>query len=419
MRLRQSEFFRNALTLVTGSSIAQILPILVAPVLSRIYSPVDYGKVGVFISTSLITGILSTFQYSNAFLLPKEESDFHALVKLCFRNIIISSTSALLILLFAKGYLAALLNASDIENVFLLLPLSMAFTGMNNTLSGFANRRKLFKAIAINRTVAALANISVSLGLGIWLHSWIGLLMGFMINQAVNALVFFVTIYRNTPAEIRQSIRKAETARVRKEYINFPRFSMLTDLINTYTYQIPILLLNIFASPAFVGLYNMTNRILGLPILFISSAVSEVFKQRSSEEFHRTGSCRHIYKKTFKSLSALAILPFLVLIVWGPDLFAFFLGEQWREAGHFARILAPVYLLRFINSPLSFIIYLFKKLKFDLAATIYLNITSFLVLYISLKYFGVNTALMAFSVNYSLIYLFMLSYSNKLSKQSL
>ncbi len=357
LRMRQSEFFRNALTMVTGSSISQILPILVAPVLARIYSPTDYGKVGVFISASLIFSIISTLQYSNAFLLPKEENDFHALVKLCFRNVLITTAGALLLITFIKGYLGTLLKAKDIENIFFLLPLSMAMSGITNTLSAFANRRKLFKAVAFNRTIASVANVSVSLILGFMLRSWVGLLAGYLINQLVNSIVFFFIIYRNTPSDVIRSIRTSKVDKVRKEYISFPRFSMFSEMINVFTYQIPVFLLNIFASPAFVGLYNMCNRILGLPIIFVSAAVSEVFKQRASEEFHSTGSCRNIYKKTFKTLALLSIAPFLILLIWGPDLFAFFLGEQWREAGHYARILAPVYLLRFVNAPLSFIVY--------------------------------------------------------------
>lgn len=419
MRMRQSEFFRNALTMVTGSSISQILPILAAPVLARIYSPADYGKVGVFISTSLIFSIISTLQYSNAFLLPREETDFYALVKLCFRNVLITTAATLLLMVIIKGYLANLLKAKDIENVFLLLPISMGMSGITNTLSAFANRRKLFKAVAFNRTIAAIANVTVSLILGFLFRSWVGLLIGYLISQLFNSVVFFFIIYRNTPADVVKAIANSDVKKVRKEYINFPKFSMITEMINVFTYQVPVFLLNIFASPAFVGFYNMCNRILGLPIIFISVAVSEVFKQRASEEFHSTGSCRNIFRKTFRTLALLSIVPFILLVIWGPDLFAFFLGEQWRPAGQYVRILAPVFMLRFINAPLSFIVYFFKKLKFDLAATIYLNITSFLVLLISLKYYDVTTALLAYSINYSLVYLFMLTYSTRLSKQTI
>lgn len=417
--LKGSESLKNALTLISGSSISQILPILAAPVLARIYSPDDYGKVGVFISVSLIISISSTLQYSNAFLIPKEDSDFYALVKLCFKNVFITSGCMMVLMLLLKKPLSILLKAEAIENVFLLLPVSMVMAGITNTLSGFANRRKLFRSLAINRTIASVANTGISLVLGFWLHSWMGLLIGFMINQMVNSLIFFVILYRNTPRELILSIKNAHTEKVRKEYVSFPKFSMITDMINVFTYQIPVFMLSAFGTPAVVGLYNMCNRILGLPGMFVSGAVLEVFRQKAAEEFHETGSCRKVFTKTFKTLVLLAILPFLVLILWAPDLFEFFLGEKWRATGEIARILAPVYLLRFINAPLSFIIYFFKKLKFDLGATIYVNVTSFLALYFGLNYYSVTTALAAFSVNYSISYILLLIYSNRLSKQQI
>lgn len=418
-QLKTSEFFRNSLTLVTGSSVSQILPIIVAPILSRIYLPEDYGKVGTFISASLILSIVSTLQYSSAFLLPKEEKEFYSLVKLCFKNVFITSTFAMVLMLFLKAPLAKVLHMEAFENIFLLLPVSMFLNGIAETVSGFANRRKLFKMVAFNRTVASIANISVSLIIGFWLHSWIGLLMGFILNQVVNSLIFFYIIYRSTPQATILAIKSTETRTVRKKYIEFPKFSMITEMINTFTYQIPVFMLGAFAAPASVGFYNMCNRILGLPGVFISVAVSDVFKQKASEEFHLRGSCGNIYQKTFRSLLLLSVIPFAVLMIWGPDLFAFALGEKWREAGFFARLLAPVYLLRFINSPLSFIIYFFKKLKFDLVATIYLNVTSFFVLYFFLQNYSITWALFAFSINYSLVYIFMLSYSTRLSKTTL
>ena len=39
----KSEFSRNVLTLMTGTTIAQAIPIAISPILTRIYTPEDFG----------------------------------------------------------------------------------------------------------------------------------------------------------------------------------------------------------------------------------------------------------------------------------------------------------------------------------------------------------------------------------------
>jgi O-antigen/teichoic acid export membrane protein len=43
----QSDFLRNTVILVFGTGIAQMIPILLQPVLRRIYAPADFGAFAV------------------------------------------------------------------------------------------------------------------------------------------------------------------------------------------------------------------------------------------------------------------------------------------------------------------------------------------------------------------------------------
>lgn len=403
---------------MAGTSFAQFIPIITAPILSRIYTPADYGKSGVFISLCSIIGIFSTLQYSNAFLLPKKEEEFFSLVKLSLKLTLLTTAAFSIIIFALYKQLGQLLNAEDIQAYFLLIPVSIFMSGITNTLNGFANRQKAFKIISLNRVIAAVANAIVSLAFGVIYKSWIGLLTGFMINQFINSIILTITIIRNTENRIIKAIINSETRLVRKKYINFPKYSLLSDLVNNFTFQVPVFLLNRFSTSAIVGMFNICNRILGLPLIFLSSALTEAFKQKASEVFHTDGSARKVYVKTRKVLISMSVLPFVILFFFGPEIFSLVLGKQWEQVGYVARILSPIYLLRFINSPLSFIVYLYNKLKIDLVATIYLATSSFLLLIFFLSHYGVYLALIMYSINYSLMYLIMLYYSNNLSKQT-
>ena len=122
---------------------------------------------------------------------------------------------------------------------------------------------------------------------------------------------------------------------------------MPSDFINNFSNLIPVFVLSSYAAipNVSVGFYNMSNRILGLPIGLISNSIGEVFKQRAASDYNDFGTCRPIFIKTFKALLISSIFPFAILILFGADIFAFAFGEKWRGAGEYSRILGVMFFL--------------------------------------------------------------------------
>jgi teichuronic acid exporter len=414
MRLKRSEFVRNWITVISGSSIAQFIPIVAAPLLARIYSPADYGILGIYVGISGIISIIATFQYHNAILIPKDKQEAEALVGLCIRNTLLTSIFAAIIVLLLRGWIAELINAPELRHWLYFLPISVFCTGLNLTFSAYSNREKLFRILSVNRVLGSLASVTVSIFLPYFLSGETGLLFGLLAGQIVNSFLLGIRIKNVTDLPIGATFSKQKF--IRKKYQNFPKFSLPTDLLNNLTNQFPVLIINSFAGQTTTGLFNMCNRLLSMPQIFVANSLGEVFRQRASHDFNHIGSFREIFLKTIKTLVVFSIVPFLILVTWGPDLFAFFLGQQWREAGSFARIMAPLFLLRFINSPLSYSLYIVSKLRFDLTMTVYLNLSTIIILYFALANFSVPTALFFYVINYCLTYLFMLYKSNHFSK---
>jgi lipopolysaccharide exporter len=90
---KASNFIANVLKLVSGSVTAQIMGILLVPLLTRIYSPEDLGIFQLFLSISSILIIFSTFSYQFAIMLPKTEEDSANVAFLC--AILVTLTSLL------------------------------------------------------------------------------------------------------------------------------------------------------------------------------------------------------------------------------------------------------------------------------------------------------------------------------------
>ncbi len=114
------------------------------------------------------------------------------------------------------------------------------------------------------------------------------------------------------------------------------------------------------------GLFALTQRVLSAPVALLAASVLEVFKRQSVIDFQAQGNCRDTYRYTFKVLVMLGLGPSLVLLLFSPQLFAWVFGENWRPAGELAQILAPLYFLNFIASPLSYVFFVAGKQKIDL-----------------------------------------------------
>jgi len=163
-------------------------------------------------------------------------------------------------------------------------------------------------------------------------------------GQAVSSIYFGYLLFKKEKIN-QYSLSLSSSKALLKQYIGFPKYSLLADFINGFINQLPLFLLNKFSGQASVGLYNMNNRILGLPILVVSSAVGDVFRQRAASDYNEYGNCRSIFLKTSRTLFFLSVIPFLIIVFFGEDIFAFVFGEGWRSAGIYAQILGIMYFL--------------------------------------------------------------------------
>ena len=83
---------------MSGTVISQIIAILVSPILTRIYSPDDYGVFGVYASIVGIVGVIITLKFEAAILLPKDNGKAIRLKNLTQRIVLIGSLLSLIIL---------------------------------------------------------------------------------------------------------------------------------------------------------------------------------------------------------------------------------------------------------------------------------------------------------------------------------
>ena len=127
-----------------------------------------------------------------------------------------------------------------------------------------------------------------------------GLFVGLLSGQCLSAIFMVYRTQRNYDigyVHFNQDRIKALFYKHRA----FPLFSLPSEFVNRLTNQLPVFMLNAYAGPAVVGVYNLSTRMLGLPIQLIGGAISTVFQQKATDDYNSTGTCRPIFIKTFKN----------------------------------------------------------------------------------------------------------------------
>lgn len=404
MSMPRPEFWKNVLTVVAGATGAQVLPLLAAPLLTRLCTPDEMGAFSVWLGVISVAAIAATLRVDNAMILDHEEGQ----QRTCF-SVVAYSATVLALVLTLCGAAARALDLPAVRDMswFGLLTIGIGtwLTAYTQTTLAYAASHNLFgKAARAKMWGAGTIALSqlVLLGAGVGGKA---LLVGQLIGLCVG--LWAARMLLSPPSAHVRLRLDAEQRSYLIKHQAFWRFSLPSSLLNSLVGQLPLFMVGLKHGALAAGLFALTQRVLAAPISLIAYSILEVFKRQSVHDFQTLGNCRDVYRYTFKALFLLALGPSLILFQFSPELFAFVFGEAWRPAGAIARVLAPLYFLNFIASPLSYVFFVAGKQKIELVwqlALFLMTITVFLApgtLHQSVQWYAIGYSLLY------LVYLYM------------
>ncbi len=358
-RLRRSEFVANVAKLFAGNGLVFVVSLFAIPVISRLYTPADYGVIGLFISIVSVAAVFATLKYEMAVVLPENDDTARRLLR---ATLVVSAGVSLGILL-----LVSLVSACCSGHQFFAglgsymwwLPLIILLTAATKMLvNGWLTRKKQFGRIAFSAMGNSLTNIAIRIGLGFAIGSTVwGLFAGLLAGLLVGLLVAW--------PESRHGLSKPSDAAPLfselAQYREFPAYSMPADFVRSLAQNLPVLMFGFMYSPATAGLFYMANRLIKAPVELGLRAFRGVFLQKVSA-MHNVGTpLRGIYLKTLLIMFLLGAGPAFLLFVWGKEILTFILGAEWSEAGLFAEILAPLLLSFWVTSPAAMLLITLRR----------------------------------------------------------
>lgn len=412
--IRPGSTLANVLTLMTGTTVAQALILAAAPILARLYTPAEFGVFALYTTIVGFMAIVVAGKYDLAILLPEDNEAAANLVGLCL--LITAVIGCLTGLLLALGG-PMLLSFFNVPMGFWiwLVPLAVVSNGIYATLTAWNNRQRRYRQIAVNRAVQSGLIVASQLTLSIRAGSD-GLVIGSFVGYLLTALWWLISTWWHDAATLRRW-SWAGLNRQARQHIGMPRYSIATDLLSYVIFQMPVFLLSRYFGAAAVGYYGLTQRVLGVPMVFISNSIGEVFRQQASQHYARTGQCTDMFRRTLKHLLWLSVVPSVVLLSWAPDLFSYAFGEPWREAGLYAQILLPMFFLKFITNPVSYIFMIAGRLRLDLLLHLAMLVILATALVVGMNvWHSAYATLGIFSVAYSFMYLAYLVLSHRFAQ---
>jgi teichuronic acid exporter len=390
---------KNAVFLIMGSGIAQAIPLLFSPILSRIYTPSHFGDLAFFTATVAIATMVATGLYELAIVLPRSDRQAFQLLGLVITiAICVSAVSLFLIAIFR---FSGIRLHDSIDGNILLIPLGILFNALFQGLNYWLNRKKGYLILNICRISQSLAIVGVSLLLG-WLGAKeYGLVLGYVVGGLFSIIPLFHLLIKH-----HEIFTIVDMKKVAIQHLNFPKLMLPTSGMNTAAGQAPVFMLRGFYDNAIVGSYGFATRILTAPLAIISVAIGQVF-YRNLAEIEHTGDKNLItpFKRTAGLLVVFSFLVFTPLYFWGEFIFGWIFGANWLEAGKFVQIIALGTAVRFVVSPLSTVFYVTNRLRLlAIWQTVYFvsTITVFLIA----SGLPINNLLFIYSMHEVIMYCF-------------
>ena len=386
----KSNIAKNFFLLFSSSAIAQIIALLLAPFISRLFTPDNFGMIGYILSISGIFTAIGSLTYEKAIVLENDDKKAQDLQFLSLCSLFIFS----IILYFSISFYIK--KFSNLESSYLLWIVPIFFlNNFINIIFAVLNRDRQYKNIAMIQLLRRSGTAITQLTFGIIGYTAFGLIWG----NIFGALFCVIYIYILSSLSFSKRKYKLEDIKyVAKKYINFPLYTAPQELINISFAQLPVIILANYYSITILGAYYFAVKIIQLPSVLLGNSIKKIFYKEAAFSRNKMDNLKELYFNLTAILFFISIIPIIISFFFAPDIFSFVFGSDWLFAGKFARWMTLWFGVNFIMIPSRVLFLVFEKQKLLFKIDLIIGIIRFMILLITVNYFSAITAIATFSV---------------------
>lgn len=361
MDFLKSDLLRNTSILISGTALAQLIPILLQPVLRRYFSPDTFGAYSVYTSLIGILIVISSFRYELAIILPDNDKEAAAVFYLAVILNFIFNIFLILVIFLWKIKILLFLNLPDKFAIYLyLVPLGTFLFSLYQSLNYWLIREKRFLPISLNKFIRRGFEGGAQLTFKFAKVSN-GLIYGDLIGHISNICS---GIYQGMRSGLSISLfSPRKIMYVLYRYSDYPKFNIVPAFMSACSYLLPAIMINKFYSPENTGYFDLSKLLLSIPLALIATSISNVLLQQISEKDKSKISIRRDLISMFYLVALVSVLEIGTIMFFAEDIFRIFFGPKWIFSGTISKIMVWAFTFNFIVSSFSSIFISLNKIK--------------------------------------------------------
>ena len=404
-RIRDNSLFKGIFYMGFGTIVAQMINVLIQPVLTRIVPAETLGIYTYIVSMANIVIPIASLKLEMLVVSEKSEDEAQYITDACVYVTLF--VSALYLAVISIGYNLPSNNAfNKCGYLVFLVPLLVLTNGIRFLFISYNNRYKKYKLITgvaiireATRAIIQIASGFLSLGV-------IGQTMGYALSPLFGLKIqmkHYLQLKRGrklTVPKFKEIIRKGKGQIL---------FLVPGQFINSFASSfVTISIASLFTAEV-LGHYSAGVRLLEIPILFITANVNKVCYQRFSENVASNKPIKKTFLTLVIILGCISFSGFGLLFFIAPQLSAFVFGKGYAIAGEYIKCLCLMYSVRLITTSFNGLFTIFGKQRYELGINIALICVAFLAYYVTKMLSG--SVFFYFNIigyGYALIYLLLL-----------
>lgn len=337
--------------ILLGSVIGQGAVFAVSPILTRVYSPEDFGALALITAVCAVLGAFITLSWERAVTLPPDEATALALLRLGWLSVLGGGALIAAIAFYGRALISDLLGSRMFEDFWWLVPVTLVSMGAYALVSSRVVRAQNYGGLAVRNATQGLAQAISSVGLGLAGLMPLGLLTSVAVGRFAGLAGLGIGRDRHPT---KGKVGRAELRSALRRYRRFPLVNTWSRSINSLGLQLPTILLIALYGSLEAGLFALTVRVIASPITIIVDAVGQYFEGAFSSRIRRgEGGLSRSVLKLVRSHIIVGMIPTVVVAVFGSSIYAAVFGIEWTRAGMYAQIIVVAYLAQFVVAPVS------------------------------------------------------------------
>lgn len=340
----------------------QLAILVVTPALTRLYSPDDFGHLGLLLAFASVALVFVGLRYDVAIASAPGLSDADELAALSISLIIPTAVVAALAL--------AAVSANDVLGFGALQPLVavaavpyLALAAVVMTLRYWHVRRQSYSLIGTAIALQGCGRAAVPVFVSPVIPGFWGLFAGEIAGRAMGI--------RRLSRDAWGALRAVDSRRMReaaKTYWRYPAIVLPSALVDAIAVALPLPMVALYFGDAVAGQFALVQRIAAGPSALIASSFADVVHGRATDALGRGAPLTAVFSAACRRLLLVSIAIYLPMAVLGPLLAETVFGKAWQGAGLLLATLSPALAISLIVSPLSRLVLVTGKLNYKMIA---------------------------------------------------